>query len=166
MYSGLYEHAGHVIPYVVIVKVGKPSERSRPGNRGKRDSQMVLMRFLNRVHFDAPMSPCELEIYHQIKNVIGERWAMILTWVCDEADQHESQPGVNPRFYEFLLAIDADTVVDSLSLNRFVSAMTHDRKVIATCGETELANAKKSMISMMQVYEVNKRISCLSQSVC
>lgn len=31
--------------------------------------------------------------------------------------------------------------------------MTHDRKVIATCGETELANAKKSMISMIQVYE-------------
>lgn len=72
VYSGLYEHAGHVIPYIVMVKVGKPSERSRPGNRGKRDSQMIMMRFMNRVHFDSPMSPCELEIYHQIKNVIGE----------------------------------------------------------------------------------------------
>lgn len=39
---------------------------------------MLLMRFLNRVHFDTPMAPCELEIYHQIKNVIG----------------------VNPSFYE------------------------------------------------------------------
>lgn len=134
MYSGLYEHAGHVIPYVVLVKVGKPSERSRPGNRGKRDSQMLTMRFLNRVHFDAPMAPFELEMYHQIKNVIG----------------------VNPTFYEFMLAIDADTVVDPLSLNRFISAMVHDRKVIATCGETELANSKKSMISMMQVYEVSR----------
>lgn len=131
VYSGLYEHAGHVIPYIVLVKVGKPSERSRPGNRGKRDSQMLFMRFFNRVHFDAPMSPCELELYHQIKNVIG----------------------VNPTFYEFLLAIDADTVVDPLSLNRFISAMVHDRKVLASCGETELANAKHSIISMMQVYE-------------
>lgn len=61
-----------------MVKVGKPTERSRPGNRGKRDSQMLMMRFLNRVHFDAPMAPAELEIYHQIKNVIG----------------------VNPTFYE------------------------------------------------------------------
>lgn len=93
---------------------------------------MLTMRFFNRVHFDSPMSPCELEIYHQIKNVIG----------------------VNPTFYEFLLAIDADTVVEPLSLNRFVSAMNHDRKVLATCGETELANAKRSVISMMQVYEV------------
>ena len=133
VYSGLYEHAGHVIPYIVMVKVGKPSERSRPGNRGKRDSQLILMRFFNRIHFNAPLAPVELELYHQIKNVIG----------------------VNPTFYEFLLAIDADTVVDPLALNRFISAMTHDRKMLATCGETELANAKKTIISMIQVYEVS-----------
>ena len=100
VYSGLYECAGHVVPYLVIVKVGKPTERSRPGNRGKRDSQMVLMHFLNKVHFNAPMSPLELEMYHQIKNVIG----------------------VNPTFYEYLFTVDADTVVDTLSVNRLVSA--------------------------------------------
>ena len=49
VYSGLYECAGHVVPYLVIVKVGKPTERSRPGNRGKRDSQLLLMHFLNKV---------------------------------------------------------------------------------------------------------------------
>ena len=49
VYSGLYECAGHVLPYMVIVKVGKPTERQRPGNRGKRDSQMMLMHFLNKV---------------------------------------------------------------------------------------------------------------------
>ena len=49
VYSGLYECAGHVVPYLVIVKMGKPTERTRPGNRGKRDSQMLLMHFLNKV---------------------------------------------------------------------------------------------------------------------
>lgn len=49
VYSGLYECAGHVVPYLVLVKIGKPTERQRPGNRGKRDSQMVLMHFLNKV---------------------------------------------------------------------------------------------------------------------
>lgn len=49
VYSGLYECSGHVVPYIVCVKVGKPSERQRPGNRGKRDSQMVLMHFFNKV---------------------------------------------------------------------------------------------------------------------
>lgn len=49
VYSGLYECSGHVVPYLVVVKMGTPSERSRPGNRGKRDSQILLMRFLNKV---------------------------------------------------------------------------------------------------------------------
>lgn len=31
----------------------------------------MAMRFLNRVHFDGEMYPLELEMYHQIKNVIG-----------------------------------------------------------------------------------------------
>ena len=49
VYSGLYGCAGHVMPYLVVVKVGKPTERSRPGNQGKRDSQMVIMHLLNKV---------------------------------------------------------------------------------------------------------------------
>ncbi|PLW12505.1 hypothetical protein PCANC_16555 [Puccinia coronata f. sp. avenae] len=131
VYSGLYESGGHVVPYIVLAKCGTPTERSRPGNRGKRDSQMMLMRLFNRVHFDAPMSPCELELYHQIKNVIG----------------------VNPAFYEYVLMIDADTTVDKFSLNRMISAMMHDQRIVGLCGETSLANAKHSWTTMMQVYE-------------
>ncbi|KJA23760.1 glycosyltransferase family 2 protein [Hypholoma sublateritium FD-334 SS-4] len=131
VYSGLYECAGHVVPYLVIVKVGKPTERSRPGNRGKRDSQLLLMHFLNKVHFNSPMNPLELEMYHQIKNVIG----------------------VNPSFYEYLFMVDADTTVDPMSVNRLISAMIHDKKLLGACGETELANARQSLITMMQVYE-------------
>jgi chitin synthase len=29
--------------------------------------------------------------------------------------------------------------------------MIHDKKVLGVCGETELANAKQSLITMMQV---------------
>ncbi|ORZ10887.1 chitin synthase-domain-containing protein [Absidia repens] len=131
IYSGLYECAGHVVPYVVVVKVGAPGERQKPGNRGKRDSQMVLMRFLNKIHFESPMAPMELEMYHQIKNVIG----------------------VNPGFYEFVLMVDADTEVLPDSLNRMVSCFVHDSKVIGLCGETKLANEKDSWVTMIQVYE-------------
>ncbi|KAJ1874252.1 hypothetical protein LPJ55_001625 [Coemansia sp. RSA 990] len=131
VYSGLYEVSGHVVPYLVIAKCGIPQERTRPGNRGKRDSQIMLMGFFNKVHFDLPMTPLELEIYHQIKNVIG----------------------VNPSLYEFVLMIDADTVVMPDSLNRMVRSMLHDVKIMGLCGETRLANAKSSWITMMQVYE-------------
>ncbi len=130
-YSGLYEVQGHIVPFLVVVKVGKPSEVSKPGNRGKRDSQIILMRFLNRVHYNLPMSPMELEMHHQIRNIIG----------------------VNPTFYEFLLQIDADTVVAPDAATRFVSAFLHDTRLIAICGETALTNAKSSFITMMQVYE-------------
>lgn len=131
VYSGLYEVQGHIVPFLVIVKVGKPSEVVRPGNRGKRDSQMVIMRFLNRVHYNLPMSPLELEMYHQIRNIIG----------------------VNPTFYEFMLQIDADTVVAADSATRMVSAFLDDTRLIAVCGETALTNAKSSFITMIQVYE-------------
>ncbi|EGD88673.1 hypothetical protein H112_03593 [Trichophyton rubrum D6] len=131
VYSGLYEVQGHIVPFLVVVKVGKPSEVSKPGNRGKRDSQMVVMRFLNRVHYNAPLSPLELEMHHQIRNIIG----------------------VNPTFYEFILQVDADTTVAPDSATRMVAAFLHDTRVIALCGETGLNNAKSSMITMIQVYE-------------
>ena len=59
-----------------------------------------------QVHFNSPMNPLELEMYHQIKNVIG----------------------VNPTFYEYLFMVDADTTVDPFSLNRLISAY------VAFCG--------------------------------
>ena len=71
VYSGLYECAGHVVPYLVV----------------------------KQVHFNSPMNPLELEIYHQIKNVIS----------------------VNLTFYEYLFTINADTTVDSFSLNWLIS---------------------------------------------
>ena len=131
VYTGLYDCSGHLVPYMVVVKVGKDNETRRPGNRGKRDSQMVLMRFLQKVHYDESMSPLELEMYHQMKNVIG----------------------VDPSFYEFVLMVDADTEVVQDSLNRMISFMVHDAKVLGLCGETLLANEKGSVITMVQVYE-------------
>ncbi|ORE10382.1 hypothetical protein BCV72DRAFT_26401 [Rhizopus microsporus var. microsporus] len=131
IYSGLYEVAGHVVPYIVVVKCGNPRERQKPGNRGKRDSQLVLMQFLNRVHYDAPMNPLQLEIYHQMKNVIG----------------------VSPEFYEFVLMVDADTEVMPDGLNYLVSSAVHDSKIIGICGETTLANEKDTWVTMIQVYE-------------
>ncbi|PNY24010.1 Chitin synthase 6 [Tolypocladium capitatum] len=133
VYSGLYEYEGNVVPYIVVVKVGKESEQTKPkpGNRGKRDSQILLMSFLNRVHHRAPMSPLELEMFHQINNIIG----------------------VDPELYEYLLMVDADTSVSEDSLNRLVSACAHNAKIAGICGETSLENDEKSWTTMIQVYE-------------
>ncbi|KAK2737682.1 hypothetical protein FQN57_007430 [Myotisia sp. PD_48] len=133
VYSGLYEFEGNVVPYIVVVKVGKESEqtKSKPGNRGKRDSQVLLLRFLNRVHHRSPMSPLELEIFHQINNVIG----------------------VDPELYEYLFMVDADTSVREDSLNRLVASCSNDAKIAGICGETSLQNEERSWWTMIQVYE-------------
>jgi chitin synthase len=133
VYSGLYEYEGNVVPYIVVVKIGKESEqsKSKPGNRGKRDSQILLMSFLNRVHHRSPMNPLELEIFHQINNIIG----------------------VDPELYEYLLMVDADTSVREDSLNRLVAACANDAKIAGICGETSLENEERSWWTMIQVYE-------------
>ncbi|KAI9029175.1 chitin synthase-domain-containing protein [Hyaloraphidium curvatum] len=131
VYSGFYSVQARSIPFVVVVKCGLETETNRPGNRGKRDSQMVLMRFLNKVHHRTSMTPMELEIYRQIQVNIG----------------------VDPWAYEFVLMVDADTEVMGDSLNRLVSCMMHDTQVMGICGETRIANEKSSLVTMMQVYE-------------
>lgn len=107
VYSGLYEHQGNIIPYLVVVKVGAPTENSKPGNRGKRDSQLLVMNFLNKVHFQDRMNPLELELFHHLNNVIG----------------------ADPEAYEYLLMVDADTHVAPDSLNRLVSQCVYDTRI-------------------------------------
>ncbi|KAJ1949436.1 hypothetical protein FBU59_001146, partial [Linderina macrospora] len=131
VYSGLYEFEGHVVPFMVLAKVGTPDESNRSGNRGKRDSQILLMAYLNKVHFDLPMTPLELEMYHQMRHIIG----------------------IPPKNFEYLLQIDADTEVMPDSLTRLVSACSSDQRIAGICGETMLGNESQSWTTMMQVYE-------------
>ena len=133
VYSGLYEFEGNVVPYIIVVKVGKESEqtKAKPGNRGKRDSQILVMQFLNRVHHRSQMSPLELEMFHQINNIIG----------------------VDPELYEYLLMVDADTMVKEDSLTRLVASCANDAKIAGICGETSLENEGRSWWTMIQVYE-------------
>ncbi|KAJ2559820.1 hypothetical protein EV175_000134 [Coemansia sp. RSA 1933] len=131
VYSGLYDFEGHVVPFMVVAKVGNPEEMNRSGNRGKRDSQILLMSFFHKVHFNLPMTPLELEMYHQMRHIIG----------------------IPPRNYEYLLQVDADTEVMPDSLSRLISACMGDKRIAGICGETMLGNENKSWTTMIQVYE-------------
>ena len=89
------------------------------------------MSFLNRVHHRSPMNPLELEMFHQVNNIIG----------------------VDPELYEYLFMVDADTSVREDSLNRLVAACANDAKIAGVCGETNLENEERSWWTMIQVYE-------------
>lgn len=131
VYSGWFNCREHRVPFLVVCKVGMDGERLKPGNRGKRDSQMILLNFFRHFFESTPMVPVELEIARQLTECLG----------------------IDPMAYEFLLQVDADTEVLPDSLTALISNAAHDTNVIGLCGETEIGNEKQSLVTMIQVYE-------------
>jgi chitin synthase len=118
------------VPIVLVAKCGNPLERTepKPGNRGKRDSQIVLMAFLQKVMFDERMTNFEYEFFNSIWRVTG----------------------VSPDRYELVLCVDADTKVFPDSMTRMISSMVHDDEIMGLCGETKIANKAETFVTMMQ----------------
>ena len=142
VYSGFYDYGAESVipverqqrvPMMVVVKCGTPEEASlaKPGNRGKRDSQIILMSFLQKVMFDGRMTELEYEMFNGIWKITG----------------------ISPDFYEIALMVDADTKVFPDSLTHMVSAMVKDPEVMGLCGETKIANKTDSWVTMIQVFE-------------
>lgn len=132
VYSGVMERNGKYLKYIVVVKRGTPAEKesSRPGNRGKRDSQLITLGLLNRIHHDRKKS--ELD--------------KALCQACNDL-------GMPAENLEYMLAIDADTRVSVGSVSHMVYNMNQKRSVLACCGETKVDNKTASWVTMIQVYE-------------
>ncbi|KAJ1724074.1 Chitin synthase, class 3 [Coemansia erecta] len=121
------------VPMILVVKCGTAEEASeaKPGNRGKRDSQIILMSFLQRVMFDERMTELEYELFNAMWNVTG----------------------VTPDNFEIVLMVDADTKVYVDSVTCMVKAMVDDPTIMGQCGETKIANKTDSWVTMIQVFE-------------
>jgi chitin synthase len=138
VYAGFYDYDDATterskqqrVPIVLVAKCGNPLEETdaKPGNRGKRDSQIVLMAFLQKVMFDERMTTFEYEFFNSIWRATG----------------------VSPDRYELVLCVDADTKVFPDSLTRMVSCMVHDEEIMGLCGETKIANKAETFVTMMQ----------------
>ena len=66
--------AGRRTPAVIIVKCGTEAEAvadKRPGNRGKRDSQLILMNFFSRVTYNDRMTPLDFDLFRKIHILMG-----------------------------------------------------------------------------------------------
>ncbi|CAG8643605.1 6106_t:CDS:2, partial [Paraglomus occultum] len=140
VYAGYYKYDNEFDPYgrsqvpmITIVKTGGPGEEDdkKPGNRGKRDSQVILMSFLNNVISDDRMTALEYELFNMI-------WAVT---------------GVTPDFFEVVLNVDADTKVFPDSLSKMVACMAKDPNIMGLCGETKIANKSDTWVTMIQVFE-------------
>jgi len=66
--------AGRKTPTVIVVKCGTEKEAAtdkKPGNRGKRDSQLILMNFFSRVTYNDRMSPLDFDLFRKIHILTG-----------------------------------------------------------------------------------------------
>lgn len=138
VYAGFYDYDNSTVegskqqrcPIVLVAKVGNPLEAhdAKPGNRGKRDSQIVLMSFLQKVMFDERMTTFEYEFFNSLWRTTG----------------------VSPDRYETVLCVDADTKVFPDSLTRMNACMVNDPEIMGLCGETKIANKSETWVTMIQ----------------
>lgn len=59
VYHGILQKGHKFLKYISIVKCGLPEEATttaKPGNRGKRDSQLIVMGYYNRIHYGREVS--------------------------------------------------------------------------------------------------------------
>lgn len=134
IYAGHYTQVrGHRTPCIVVVKTGTTEEARdpKPGNRGKRDSQMILMNFFSRVTYNDRMTPLDYDLFRKCQALMG----------------------ITPDFFEVCLMVDADTKVFPDSLKQLVNCMQYDNMIMGVCGETRIANKRQSWVTAIQVYE-------------
>lgn len=59
---------------MIIVKCGTEQEAlhdKKPGNRGKRDSQLILMNFFSRVTYNDRMTPLDFDMFRKMQVLMG-----------------------------------------------------------------------------------------------
>ncbi len=132
IHYGTYVDCGRALKYIVLTKCGLPSESgsSRAGNRGKRDSQLLVQGLLNRFHHGRILTNLEIAIKYALDN---------LQLPLDEI--------------QYLMAIDADTRIDRESISHMTYSMNKNDRILALCGETKVDNKWQTWVTMMQVFE-------------
>ncbi|KAJ1549843.1 hypothetical protein HK096_010153, partial [Nowakowskiella sp. JEL0078] len=107
VHSGHFECQGHSVPMIAVVKCGTAEEgtQKKPGNRGKRDSQMLIMNFLSSLLDEEGWMHA---LHHELSIRI------------------QSIAHIAPIQYNIILMVDADTVVAEDSLRHMTRAMNND----------------------------------------
>lgn len=130
VYTGTYAVDEIRTRIIVVNKIGAKGEASK-GNRGKRDSQLILLGFFSRLLYRDRMCPLDFEIYKAMKGSFS----------------------LDPTLCEYLLMVDADTIVAPTAVSYFVRTLDADEKIMGMTGETKISNKRESWVTMIQVFE-------------
>jgi chitin synthase len=132
VYHGILQKGHKFLKYIVVVKCGLPAEAttsSKPGNRGKRDSQLITIGYFNRIHYGRELTELDSAIQRAMVDL-----------------------NLQADMVRFLMAIDADTRVDTMSVTHMVFGMDKKEKVLALCGETKVDNKASSWVTVRVLY--------------
>ncbi|KAI5186724.1 chitin synthase [Nematocida homosporus] len=100
-------------------------------NRGKRDSQMVVMNFFHRILYKTRLTQLDQALYRTIKTLTG----------------------LHPSEFGAVLMVDADTSVRPNALRIMARTMQNDENIMGLCGETLISNKLGSWVAAIQVFE-------------
>ncbi|KAI9101725.1 chitin synthase-domain-containing protein [Phlyctochytrium arcticum] len=140
VFSGVYQATGGKagsdsdIPYVVVIKTGAgPQEITLPGNRGKRDSMLILLDYLAQVHYNQGsefMNPLQLELHARITKNLQ----------------------MDPIKLEYLIVMDADSYVEPDAVQRLVARMHTRPRIVAVHGALRPLAKRTTFATLVQAY--------------
>lgn len=121
--------------YTVETKTGKVSTDIililKSENRGKRDSQMVIMSFFHHILYRTRLTQLDTDLHQKIKGLTG----------------------MSPSEFEAVLMVDADTTVRQGAVRIMARTMHSDSSIMGICGETLISNKFGSWVTAIQVFE-------------
>mmetsp|Transcript_26453 Transcript_26453/g.45128 ORF Transcript_26453/g.45128 Transcript_26453/m.45128 type:complete len:638 (-) Transcript_26453:167-2080(-) len=141
----LYHGIHNGLNYMVIEKCGLPVNGD-VGNRGKRDSQIMLSGLMNKLQHNVKFPP-ETPRHRDLNEL--ERAA-------DSALRELGFPlasDTGGEVVKYLMAVDADTRLDKESIIQMIYSMESKPKTLALCGETKVDNKNDSWVTKFQVFE-------------
>lgn len=121
------------VPYIILVKVGREDEKDRPkpGNRGKRDSQLMTYNFFHYVNYRKLWNPLFEDLEFKMRT-------------CLNLDARDAM---------YMLAIDCDTAVDRTGISYLIHQLQKKPKLLGVCGYTGVSNHMSSFVASSQVFE-------------
>ena len=137
--------------YMVIEKCGLASNADDVGNRGKRDSQILLLQLLNRVMHNHMLRQYQngrddFKDLNELETALDgalKEMGFPLTSASESGSEQ----------VKYLMAVDADTRLSKDSITQMVYSMETQPKTLALCGETKVDNKDDSWVTKMQVFE-------------
>ncbi|KAJ9069660.1 hypothetical protein DSO57_1016297 [Entomophthora muscae] len=128
VYSGYHYHGAHGVPYIVVVKTGNVHESEFSGNRGKRDSMLVVLNFLDGISSpENLLTPLEAEILESIQGL-----------------------DLVPSTFNYLFCVDADTYVDPDSLPLMLHYLDSRPDCLAVSGQIRFNSGGHWLLDPLQ----------------